>query len=203
MILPYPPSPIFPWLTFLLAIPLFFILFSFWVLGLIMAKKAEKASGVRPKKWLWLVVALILGTGLYFTLSDLARIGLNYYLGDQAWTGYYSYDVFIRGLSARMVIVLLGFPLLAGIWYKATGRAENEAQEKSEVLTRKYLLTFEVVVLGLVLMIALGFGLYHVFNWVLGVSELEWATLSPFLGYGGVALIFLGTKLWRLKKLPS
>lgn len=200
---PNPPDIISWGSIFIIVIPLLALLLPFWVIGVICAGRAEKSTGVRPTRWLLLVATLFLGLILYVTLADLARIGLEQ-MFQKAASAYYSYRSYsnnqlIKDISARMVITLLGVPLFALAWYKATQKAESETQEKSEVLTRKYFLTLEVIILGAIVVVSLGVCLYHLFNRLLGVSETTWRSLSPAIAYGGVAAVFLVFKLSGLR----
>jgi hypothetical protein len=201
--LPSSPSNTVPPAAFiLLLIPVLVVYLPFWLVSKLSSRRAAHETALPPQKWLSLSLALLLGAGLYLTLADLARLVLNYY-----WSGenlsVYSYDSFVKSVSARMVVVLLGFPLLAGVWYKTTNKDKNAAQEKSEVLTRKYALSVEALLLGTIAIVFLGICLYQVFNWTLGVSVVDWSSLSPAVGYGGVALIFLAVKLFWLKTLKT
>jgi len=143
---------------------------------------------------------------LFVALADLGRLIIKYHLLADWWS-FYSYDQLIRQVSARMVVVLLDFPLLAWIWYQATAKVKDSSCEKAEILTRKYFLNFEVFFFGVILFLLLGICLYNFFNWVLGVAEVEWANFSAPLSYGILVLIFFTVKLLGLnsakKKLRS
>ena len=132
--------------------------------------------------------------------ADLGRIILKYQFAVEDWY-LFSYDQLVRQISARMVVILLDFPLLAWSWYQATIRASDEVQERSELLTRNCFVRFELVIYGLVLFLLLGICLYNFFNWVLGVSEINWVFLATPLSYGLVALVFFVIKLLRLFSL--
>jgi hypothetical protein len=206
MIVAPSPPPLVDWTSIFVLIPATIVLFPFWVVGAVIANRAEKATGTRPKKWPLLVAKLFLGLIFYIAASDLLRVLLEYFWVDQNPAAVYAYDRFVKNLASRMVIVLLGLPILAGVWYKATEKKPDPKQEKSEVTARKYFLWLESVGLGAVALISLGVCLYHLFIWVLGVSQVDWQDLTPAVGYGLVALAFLVTKvvyLNSLKKPPT
>lgn len=167
------------------------------VVGKFCARKAEKLSGKKPRKWLLLVVSFFLAIILFMASADLGRLILKYHLSTNWWTTY-SHDQLIKQISARMVVILLDFPLLAWSWYQATAKVEDSSGEKAEVLTRKYFLNFEILFFGVILFLLLGICLYNFFNWVLGVTEVEWTNFSAPLSYGILALIFFTVKLLKL-----
>ena len=183
------------WLLF---IPSIASVVPFWIIGMICAGRAENETGIRPKKWLMLMISLMISLLLYMALSDLLRAGLEYFFKDTNWSTS-SYNSFLKNLSARMVVIIMGLPLLAGFWYKATEKSPSKTLEISEALARKYFLTVEIFVLSLFLLFGSGILLYHLFNLVLGVSDFRWVDLIPAFSYGSTAMTILILKIWAYK----
>ncbi|HUW21237.1 MAG TPA: DUF5671 domain-containing protein [Candidatus Bathyarchaeia archaeon] len=180
----------------LLIILLFFIFLGSVVLGLgrVCAKRAENKTQKKPQKWFFLVVSFFFSTILYLAIADLARIIFRYQLAVNDWS-FYPYDQLIKKISARMVVILLDFPVFAWVWYQATVKTADKTQEKSELMARSCFLRLELFVFGSVLFILLGTCLYNFFNWILGVGEINWTSFSGPFSYAIVTLSYSVFKL--------
>lgn len=142
------------------------------------------------------VISFILVLVLYWALADLLRIVMEQMLGvnnslTRSYSGYYSstsaQESLLRSVSLRLSAILVGFPIWAFHWYKASKKPAAEIDYHSR---KSY--SFVIMIMMALGVIGTSTGLvYQVMNAILGVSQDVSQAVSYLLPYATV-----GAGMW-------
>ena len=168
-----------------------------WIFYSIIKRKDSDGSN-STHAYFYLVSFVTLGI-LFWAVSDLFRIFLGQYVFDNIDSYKYSTtatNTFLRGVVARLVTILVTFPIWGFHWIKANPVNPEELDKRSR---RSYSLS--VVIVSMVFTLA-GWP-YLIYVLVSGFLEIESKylskTLSIFLPYTILATILwiIHFRIWR------
>jgi hypothetical protein len=157
------------------------------VLFFVFRNRGEKAENAGKDAYYY-VISFILVMVLYWAVADLFRIILEQVLGVGAAASRYSYSYssgtgsqenLLRGVSLRLSTILVGFPIWAFHWYKASKKPKEEMDYHSR---KSY--AFVIMVMTSFGVIGTGIGLvYQTMNAVLGVGQNISESMAYLLPY--------------------